>query len=159
MLVNGQLNATIIILLIIQSAQHVLGDNFAHLQEHQTVFAAYGIKHRRCCLLVTSGKSSAPQDGRNYSPKHVELLEIINKIITVASSWLFILVILSSLMCTYFHFKFSSGFYFLIQTSFPEFHMPRSTQIFKTKYVLNSVILNLFLYSSRRLRTFWRHLT
>ena len=33
-----------------------------------------------------------PEDGRNYSPKHVELIEIINKIIIVASSWLFILL-------------------------------------------------------------------
>jgi len=38
-------------------------------------------------------QSSAPEDGRNYRPKHVELIEIINKIIIiVASSWLFILL-------------------------------------------------------------------
>jgi len=37
-------------------------------------------------------QSSAPDDGRNYSPKHVELIEIINKIIIVASSWLFVLL-------------------------------------------------------------------
>ena len=36
-------------------------------------------------------KSSAPEDGRNYRPKHLELIEIINKIIIVASSWLFML--------------------------------------------------------------------
>jgi hypothetical protein len=36
--------------------------------------------------------SSAPEDGRNYCPKHVELIEIINTIIIVASSWLFILL-------------------------------------------------------------------
>ena len=35
---------------------------------------------------------SAPEDGRNYRPKHVELIVIINKIIIVASSWLFILL-------------------------------------------------------------------
>jgi len=35
---------------------------------------------------------SAPEDGQNYHPKHVELIEIINKIIIVASSWLFILL-------------------------------------------------------------------
>jgi len=35
-------------------------------------------------------KSSAPEDGRNYRPKHVELIVIINKICYVASSWLFI---------------------------------------------------------------------
>jgi len=42
-------------------------------------------------VLYTT-QSSAPEDGRNYRPKHVELIEIINKTITVASSWLFILL-------------------------------------------------------------------
>jgi len=37
-------------------------------------------------------QSSAPEDGQNYLPKHVELIEIINKIIIVASSWRFILL-------------------------------------------------------------------
>ena len=38
-------------------------------------------------------QSSAPEDGRNYRPKRVEVIEIINKIIIiVASSWLFILL-------------------------------------------------------------------
>jgi len=47
-----------------------------------------GIMYRRCCLLATSPvhytasckQSSAPEDGRNYRPKHVELIVIINKI-------------------------------------------------------------------------------
>jgi len=73
------------------------------------VFAACGIKHRRCCLLVTrmrspagsiagalyhklQTQSSTPEDRRNYRPKHVELIEIIDKIIIVASSLLFILL-------------------------------------------------------------------
>jgi len=44
-------------------------------------------------LYTTSCKqSSAPEDGRNYRPKLVEVIEIINKIIIVASSWLFILL-------------------------------------------------------------------
>jgi len=44
-------------------------------------------------LYTTSCKqSSAPEDGRNYRPKHVEVIEIINKIIIVAFSWLFILL-------------------------------------------------------------------
>ena len=30
--------------------------------------------------------------GRNYRPKHVKLIEIINKIINIVSSWLFILL-------------------------------------------------------------------
>jgi len=36
-------------------------------------------------------QSRTPDDGRNYRPKHVELIETVNKIIIVASSWLFIL--------------------------------------------------------------------
>jgi len=39
-----------------------------------------------------STQSSAPEDGRNYRPKHVGPIEIINKIIIVASSWLFIIL-------------------------------------------------------------------
>jgi len=34
---------------------------------------------------------SAPEDGRNCSPKNVELIEIIDTTVIVASSWLFIL--------------------------------------------------------------------
>jgi len=58
------------------------------------VFAACGIMHRRCCLLVTPAdgffgalyhklqtQSSAPEDGRKYRPKHVELIEITNKLL------------------------------------------------------------------------------
>ena len=35
-------------------------------------------------------QSSAPEDGRNYRPKLVELIEIINKTVIVVFSWLFI---------------------------------------------------------------------
>ena len=58
------------------------------------MFTPCGIMHRRCCLLVDQHavEPSAPEDGRKYRPKHVELIEIINKIIIVASSWLFILL-------------------------------------------------------------------
>ena len=40
-------------------------------------------------------QSSAPEDERNYRPKHVELIEIVNKIITDASSRLSILLLVS----------------------------------------------------------------
>ena len=36
--------------------------------------------------------TSAPKDGQNYRQKHVELIEIINKIVIVASGWLFMLL-------------------------------------------------------------------
>jgi len=77
------------------------------------VFTACGIKYRRCCLLVTSVRWNLevpPHPGdqqtassvlyttsckhslvRNYRPKRVEQIEIVNKIIIVASSRLFIL--------------------------------------------------------------------
>ena len=65
------------------------------------MFTACGIVHQSCCLLVTKMKwncsstsSWSTEDGRNYRTKHVELIEIVNKIIIVASSWLFILFIL-----------------------------------------------------------------
>ena len=38
-------------------------------------------------------QSSAPEDGQNNFPKHVELTGIINKPFIIASSWLFILFI------------------------------------------------------------------
>ena len=45
---------------------------------------ACGIMHPRCCQLVASNivggtQSSAPEDGKNNCPKHVELTGIINK--------------------------------------------------------------------------------
>jgi len=39
------------------------------------VFTACGIKHRRCMYK----QSSAPDDVQNNRPKHVQLIEIINK--------------------------------------------------------------------------------
>ena len=54
------------------------------------MFTACGIMHRRSCLEATSSvhyttsiipQSSAPEDGRNYRPKHVELIDIINKLL------------------------------------------------------------------------------
>jgi len=44
-------------------------------------------QHRRCIIpqAVNTG-------GRNYRPKHVELIEINNKIIVVGSIWLFVLL-------------------------------------------------------------------
>ena len=53
------------------------------------------LRSTRLCLQLVVSQSSASEDGRNHRPKHVELIEIINKIIIVASSWLFILLIRS----------------------------------------------------------------
>ena len=50
------------------------------------------LRNTRLCLLQAVNSLSAPGDGQNYRPKHVELIEIINKIIIAASSWLFILL-------------------------------------------------------------------
>jgi len=47
------------------------------------VFTAGGIMHRRSCLLVTRSPAGNffGEDGRNYRPKHVELIEITNKLL------------------------------------------------------------------------------
>ena len=54
------------------------------------MFTACGIMHRRCCRPAASSvhyttssntQSSAPEDGQNNCPKHVELIEIINKLL------------------------------------------------------------------------------
>jgi len=54
-------------------------------------------QNRQCLITQTVTQSSAPEDGRSYRPKHVELIEIINDKIIVASSWLFILKLFSCL--------------------------------------------------------------
>ena len=51
--------------------------------------AASSVLYTRSCK-----QSNAPEDGRNYRPKHVELIGIVNEIIIVASSWLFMLLYL-----------------------------------------------------------------
>ena len=87
------------------------------------LFTACGIKQQWCCLLVTRMRRnwnstaswspvgrpfgalyhklhtrfSVPEDGRHYRPKHVELIEIVNKIIIDASSRLFMLLLLNQL--------------------------------------------------------------
>ena len=52
------------------------------------MFTACGIRHPRCCRQATSWvhyttscnkQSSAPEDGWDQRPKHVELIGIINK--------------------------------------------------------------------------------
>jgi len=59
-----------------KSAVHVLGDVFAHNQEHLTVFTVSGSVHPSCCRLPAGSnlgvQSSAPDDGRKQRPKHVE---------------------------------------------------------------------------------------
>ena len=55
--------------------------------EVELTFYLILVLYNTCCK-----ESSAAEDGRIYRPKRVELIEIINKIIIVASSWLFILL-------------------------------------------------------------------
>ena len=40
---------------------------------------AGGRQHRRCIIPQTITQSSAPEDGQNNCPKHLELTGIINK--------------------------------------------------------------------------------
>jgi len=49
-----------------------------------------------CLYLKLQTQFSAPEDGINYRPKRVELIEIMNTIIIVASSWLFVLLYINN---------------------------------------------------------------
>jgi hypothetical protein len=42
-------------------------------------FQATGRQHRGCIIQQAVTQSSAPEDGRDQHPKHVELIGIINK--------------------------------------------------------------------------------
>ena len=44
-----------------------------------TMLPATGRQHRGCIITQAVTQSSAPEDGRNYRLKHVELIGIINK--------------------------------------------------------------------------------
>jgi len=43
-------------------------------------------------MLPAGNLDDAPDDGRHYRPKHVELIGIINKQLLLPFSWLFILL-------------------------------------------------------------------
>ena len=45
----------------------------------RTKFPANGRQHRECIIPQAVTQSSAPEDGQNNFPKHVELTGIINK--------------------------------------------------------------------------------
>ena len=44
-----------------------------------TMLPATGRQHRGCIIRQAVTQSSAPEDGQNSCPKHVELIGIINK--------------------------------------------------------------------------------
>ena len=48
------------------------------------------------CTTSCKTQSSAPEDGQSNCPKHVELIEIINKPLLLSCSWLSVILILSS---------------------------------------------------------------
>ena len=47
---------------------------------HPTMLPAVGRQHRGCIIPQAVTQSSAPEDGQNNCPKHVELIGIINKL-------------------------------------------------------------------------------
>ena len=106
---------------MINPTQRPLPDNTQHSQQ-TNIRAPGGIRtynlsrqatavlrlrpHRRCCLLVprhqqtassvhyttSCTQSSSPEDGRNYRSKHVELIEIINKLLLLHLVGVYIIV-------------------------------------------------------------------
>jgi hypothetical protein len=51
--ISNKQDANISVYSSFQSALHVSGVDYVHLQEHPTVFTASGMIHRRCCRPVT----------------------------------------------------------------------------------------------------------
>jgi hypothetical protein len=49
------------------------------LEADELRFHTTGWQHRRCTIPQAVTQSSAPEDGQNHRPKHVELIGIINK--------------------------------------------------------------------------------
>jgi hypothetical protein len=64
------------------------------------------------------GRSSVPEDGRNYRPQHVEMIGIINKPLLFASSWLLILFVLFAFLCNHTGLSLSSGSFVIIRRKF-----------------------------------------
>ena len=56
-------------------------DNYNQLNMFRAIISSIlSRQHRRCIIPQAETQSGAPEDGRNYRPKHVELIVIINKI-------------------------------------------------------------------------------
>ena len=77
---NNQQDALYRLIYCSKLALHVSGNVFAHHQEHLTVFTVSGSVLPSCCRLASrmsfnsfDTQSSAPDDGREHRPKHVEL--------------------------------------------------------------------------------------
>ena len=79
--INNQLDATIS-LFIIPISSTCFGRYWRPSSGAQTVFhliQATVRQHRRCIIPQAVNTVCAPEDGRNYRPKHVELIGIMNK--------------------------------------------------------------------------------
>ena len=57
-----------------------------------TIYNNINIQLEATIIILLTISISAKCFGQNYHPKHVELIEIVNKIIIVSSSWLFVLL-------------------------------------------------------------------
>jgi hypothetical protein len=64
---NNQQDALNRLIYYSKSTLHVLGDVFAHHQEHLTVFAVSGSIHPSCCRLVSPAETPAGSNlGEHY---------------------------------------------------------------------------------------------
>ena len=92
--INSPLDATMVILLKISISSTCFGRQFRPFSG--ALDCVYSLWYKAPTMLpagiVCALYHSLPEDGRNCPSKHVELIEIVNKIIIVASSWLFVLV-------------------------------------------------------------------
>ena len=73
------------------NAPTILAAGSLEVEELFLRFQATGRQHRGCLVPQAVTQSSAPEDGRNHRPKHVQLIGIINKPSFLHLVWLSIL--------------------------------------------------------------------
>jgi len=106
-------------------------NNFNQLNMFRAIVSPF-LRSTRLCFLqlvvqctdetagwwhVTSLQSRAPEEGRNYRPKHVELIEVINKLSLLHLVWLFILLYYVQVLWPIFRIQFSSPSFMLHSSS------------------------------------------
>jgi hypothetical protein len=69
-----------------------------NLDEVEQVIRVTGRQHRRCIIAQAVDTVCAPEDGRNYRLKHVELIGVINKPL-----------LLHLVSCLYYRLKYFNG--------------------------------------------------
>ena len=91
-------------------------------------------------ILRSTRHTSAPEDGRNYRPKHVELIEVINK-----------LLLLHLVGCLYCYNIVEPDC--LAPISFFKFHIKYENKLHVLEFYYNNIYLKIFCLSVNYIKT------